>query len=146
MQLKMPSAKRPPFRVGDKGLKNNSSIKTTSLEANGVSNHWHLGCLFNILFRWRTQQHQHSVLLALCEGNPPVVDAKVLWIHYLHMPHATEVTRTHFIQQYVQAKNAATTKVRLLALCEGKPRGSPTGITEALGVVPGTACPVGAEW
>ena len=38
----------------------------------GVSNHRRLDCLFNCLFRLTSKKTSKPVLLAFCEGNPPV--------------------------------------------------------------------------
>ena len=47
-------------------------ITATSNDRHGYSNCRSIECLFNRLFRLTTNEHQMSVLLGLCEGNPPV--------------------------------------------------------------------------
>ena len=39
---------------------------------NGISNHWHLDCLFNCLFRCRSKKTSKLCITGLCEGYPPV--------------------------------------------------------------------------
>ena len=41
-------------------------------EHHSISSHWQLGCLFYSLLRLTTRELQSSVILSLCEGNPPV--------------------------------------------------------------------------
>ena len=41
-------------------------------ECNGVSNHWHLDCVLNHLFRRRSKKTSKLWVNGLCEGNPPV--------------------------------------------------------------------------
>ena len=48
------------------------NITITSHSSRGVSNHRQGDCLFNSFFRPTAKKHQSSLLLALCEGNPPV--------------------------------------------------------------------------
>ena len=41
-------------------------------ERDGISNHLHLECLFNRLFRCRSNKTSKLCVTGLCEGNPPV--------------------------------------------------------------------------
>ena len=43
-------------------------------EHDGISNHWHLDCLLNRLFRHRSKKTSKLHVTGLCEGNPPVTD------------------------------------------------------------------------
>ena len=47
-------------------------ITVTSPQHHSISNHWQLNCLFYNLFRLTSKKTSKAVLLALCEGNPPV--------------------------------------------------------------------------
>ena len=52
-------------------MQNMCVITVLSYEYHGISNHWQCVCLFNSLLK-PTKKYQRSLLLALCEGNPPV--------------------------------------------------------------------------
>ena len=61
-------------------------------EHDGLSNHWHLNCLLNRLFRCRSKKTKFCVT-GLCEGNPPVTggfpsqkasDAENIYIWWRH--------------------------------------------------------------
>ena len=41
-------------------------------ERDGDSNHWHLDCMLNRLFRRRSKETSKLRVTGLCEGNPPV--------------------------------------------------------------------------
>ena len=41
-------------------------------EPDGVSNHWHLDCLLNHLFRHRSKKTSKLLVTGLCEGSSPV--------------------------------------------------------------------------
>ena len=59
-----------------------------------ISNHWQLNCLLNSFLWMITKKHQNSVLLALCQKNPPVTGGfpsqraryvesiSMLWCHH----------------------------------------------------------------
>ena len=55
-----------------------------SHECHGITNHWQLNCLFKSLFGLRTKK---SLLLALCEENPPSVDSthKAIYRNHFHV-------------------------------------------------------------
>ena len=60
------------------------SITKTSHDLHSIWNHRQIQRLFNPLFRCTSKNHQSSVLLALCEGNPPVTvgsphKGQVMW-------------------------------------------------------------------
>ena len=46
-------------------------ITVTAHELHHISNHQAVKCLFNSFFGATSKEHQSSVLLTLCEGNPP---------------------------------------------------------------------------
>ena len=47
-------------------------ITVTSYEYHGISKHQQLKCFSTASLSYHQRKHQSSVLLALCEGNPPV--------------------------------------------------------------------------
>ena len=56
--MKSPSVMTPKY----------STLQWCHNERNGVSNHWHLDCLLNCLFRCRSKKTQSSVSLAFVRG------------------------------------------------------------------------------
>ena len=65
-----------------------------SHECHGILNHWQFNCLLNSFLWMITKKHQNSVLLALCQENPPLTDGfpsqranyvesiSMLWCHH----------------------------------------------------------------
>ena len=49
-----------------------NSLQWRHNENDGVSNHWHGGCLINRLFRRRSKKTSKFRVIGLCEGNSPV--------------------------------------------------------------------------
>ena len=65
-------------------------------ERNGVSNHWHLDCLFNCLFRHRPKKTSKLCVTGLCERNSPVT-SEFLAQRASNMDNVS-IGRSHYIE------------------------------------------------